>query len=164
MNKENNLKPITNFRISRRNLSHWEYPGSTYFVTYKTAPGFLLNNTQKDIVYRSIIYFEEKKYLLHAFVVMSTHVHMIISPQKISENNYYSLAQIMHSIKSFSANRIRKDLNIINKVWLDEKYERIVRNDDELVEEMSYIVNNPVKDGIVAKPEEYEWLYFRPSG
>ncbi|MBI2850011.1 MAG: hypothetical protein HYX80_03095 [Chloroflexi bacterium] len=50
----------------------------------------------------------------------------------------------MHSIKSYSANRIQKVLHHKEgSVWLDESYDRVVRDDKEYVEKMNYIINNP---------------------
>jgi len=34
-----------------------------------------------------------------------------------------------------------------------------VRDEHELIEKMNYIMNNPVKLGLVENPEDYKWLY-----
>jgi hypothetical protein len=66
----------------------------------------------------------------------------------------------MHSIKSYSANRIQRLLNIQGSVWQDENYDRIIRDEEEYLEKMNYIVNNPLKAMIVENPEDYRWLFF----
>jgi hypothetical protein len=86
---------------------------------------------------------------------------MIVTPEKTNGEGFYGLAQIVHGIKSYSANRIQNETNLKGKIWLDERYDRIIRNDDELSEEMSYIIDNPVKDRIEKMPEDYKWLYHR---
>jgi putative transposase len=164
LKKDTNLKPITEFKVSRRNLPHWEFPGSTYFVTFKTSNNIFLDDKAKDIVLAAIKFHAGKKFTLRTCIVMSNHVHLIITPLEISKDNFYSLGQIMHTIKSYSANRIQSDGGLKNNIWLDEKYDRIIRNHDELMEEMSYIINNPVKDGIVKKPEDHKWLYLENPG
>lgn len=45
------------------------------------------------------------------------------------------------------------------RVWLDENFDRIIRNNHEFWEKMNYIRNNPVKSGIIERPENYKWLY-----
>jgi putative transposase len=160
LSKDSNLKPSKTAMISRRNLPHWEFPGSTYFITFKTAGGCILDDQSKNIVLGCVKHHSSKKYLLYACVVMSSHVHLIFKPLEVSKDSFFGLAQIMHSIKSYSAHRMQKECKIVSNVWLDEKYDRIIRNHDELVEEMSYIINNPVKDGIVKTPEDYKWLYW----
>lgn len=69
----------------------------------------------------------------------------------------------MHSIKSYSANRIQRLLNRRGTVWQDENYDRIVRDDDEYLEKMNYIVNHPLKARLAEKSEDYRWLFFEGS-
>ena len=45
------------------------------------------------------------------------------------------------------------------KLWMDERYDRIVRDEAEFLEKWSYIRNNPVKAGLATNPEDYPWLY-----
>ena len=35
------------------------------------------------------------------------------------------------------------------KVWLDENYDRIIRDNNEFQEKMNYIINNPAKTNLV---------------
>jgi REP element-mobilizing transposase RayT len=83
-----------------------------------------------------------------------------VPPESLGSPEYYSLSQITHSIKSYSANRIQKLLNIKGSIWQDENYDRIVRNENEYVEKVNYIVNNPLKAGLVGKPKDYRWLFY----
>jgi len=48
-----------------------------------------------------------------------------------------------------------------SKVWLDESFDRIIRDEKELLEKMNYIATNPIKTGLVEKPENYKWLIVR---
>lgn len=153
------LKPVKEFRVYRRNLPHWEQPGSIYFITFKTAEGFTLSDAAKNITFDSIKFHADKKYRLRACVVMETHVHIILQPLEENMGAFHSIAQIMHSIKSYSANRIQRLLNKKGNVWLDESYDRIIRDEGEYLEKLNYIVNNPVKAGIVDTPENYRWLF-----
>lgn len=157
------LKPVTEFRVYRRNLPHWEQPGSIYFITFSTTKGVILSDTAKDITFDSIKFHAEKKYRLYAGVVMETHVHLVLQPLQEPGGVFYSIAQIMHSIKSYSANRIQRLLNRKGNIWLGESYDRIVRDDAEFLEKLNYIVNNPVKAGLVAMPEDYRWLLVEGS-
>ena len=117
------------------------------FITFKTANGFILSDEAKDIVFASIKFNDDEKYRLYACVVMETHVYFIMQPLEESAGAFYSIAQIMHSIKSYSAHCIKKILDGKDNVWLDENYDRIVRDDEEYLEKLNYIVSNPVKAG-----------------
>lgn len=161
MKSNSRLKPLEEFRFYKRRLPHYEDPESVYFVTFNTVPNFELKDNIKYIVFDAIRYHADKKYQLHACVIMKSHVHIIICPLKKSKGTSFSLAQIMHSIKSYSAHKINKALDRNDSVWLDENYDRIVRDDDDYVEKMNYVIYNPVKAGLVEKPEDYKWLYYR---
>ena len=169
------LKPVKEFRIYKRNLPHWELPGSVYFITFRTAKDFTLSDSAKDIVLSSFNFHAGKKYKLHTCVIMDTHVHCILQPLEKSGGKapaetsgapgaYYSIAQIMHSIKSYSANRIQRILDVKGRIWQDESYDRIIRNEEEYLEKMNYIANNPLKAMIVEKPEDYRWLFVEGLG
>ena len=160
MKRDSALKPVKEFRTHRRGLPHFEHPGGVYFITFRTVDGCALSDAAKDIVASSIKFHADKKYTPYAFVVMNTHVHCILQPLEQSEGTYYSLAGILHSIKSYSANRIQKELNWKGSIWRNENYDRVVRDDKAFEAEMNYIIGNPVRDGIVENPEDYRWLYW----
>ena len=157
------LKPIAEFRKYKRNLPHWEDPGNVYFVTFNISQELILSDASKDIVFASIEFHAGKKYKLYSCVVMDTHIHLVLQPLSESNGNYFSLASITHSIKSFSANRIQRLLKIKGKIWQDENYDRIVRGDKDFLEFMEYVIRNPVKAGLVDSPESYKWLFYEGS-
>ena len=183
MQSKDRLRPVSQFKVSRRNLPHFELPGSVYFLTFNTANRFILSDSAKDLVLSSFQFQDSKKYVLHGCVVMDDHVHCILKPMEIMIKEqarrpvpqerpvhpekitrlpeYYSLPQITHSIKSYSANRIQKLLNIKGSIWQDENYDRIIRDENEYLEKMKYIINNPLKPGLVGKSEDYKWLFYK---
>lgn len=44
-----------------------------------------------------------------------------------------------------------------NKVWMDEYYDYVIRNEKDMIKHLEYIFNNPVKRGLVESPEKYAW-------
>ena len=118
------LKPAVEFRTYRRNLPHLELPGSVYSLSFRTADRLTLSDSAKDIFLSTFHFHDKKKYHLHACVIMNDHAHCILQSIEINNNSqarrpappslpvrpyeYYSLAQITHSIKSYSANRIQR--------------------------------------------------------
>ena len=46
---------------------------------------------------------------------------------------------------------------------MDESFDHIVRHEGELQEKIEYIRQNAVKRGLVARPEDYGWLWVRES-
>ena len=102
----------------------------------------------------AIRFLDAKKYELLAAVIMDDHVHIIINPKE-------TLSRIMHSIKSFTAHEINKSLNRSGKVWQEESYDRVIRNEKDFFEKMSYIANNPIESNLAKKYEDYRWLYVK---
>ena len=43
------------------------------------------------------------------------------------------------------------------KVWMDEYYDYVIRNEEDLIRHLQYIYNNPVKRGLVETTEQYLW-------
>jgi len=68
---------------------------------------------------------------------MDDHVHVIVQPTT------HALSQILHSWKSFSANRLQRVFKRQGVVWQEESYDRILRNRAELAEKITYVANNP---------------------
>ena len=140
--------------IYRRKLPHWRMEGSVYFVTWRLALGQpVLTPSERSMVVHAIRHFENQRYHLPAYVIMDDHVHVLIFP--LNENR---LHKIVHSWKSFTAARLTKDFSRKAPIWQREYFDRIVRDDDELMEKARYILNNPFARW--SELDEYEWLGF----
>ena len=72
-----------------------------------------------------------------------------------------TLSKIIHSIKSYSSNRINKVLGRKGSFWLHENFDLIIRSEADWQEKVRYIIENPLKKELVDKPESYEWLWVR---
>ena len=112
MNKESWLSILTDFRSSRGYLPHIELPGSWYAANTKTWNGRILSEKDRDIVWKSAFFHDGSKYELDAIVVMPDHFHVILHPLLKNTSGYYSLREISHSIKSYSAMEILKAAGI----------------------------------------------------
>ncbi|MEO6969458.1 MAG: carbamoyl-phosphate synthase large subunit [Chthoniobacterales bacterium] len=90
------------------------------------------------IVADALRHFHCERYVLDRFVVMPNHVHVLLQPL-----GGHSLADILHSWKSFTANALNRSFEQIGEVWMTESYDHIVRDWDELVACRDYIASNP---------------------
>lgn len=89
---------------------------------------------------------------------MPDHIHLLFQPLKKENDTYYSLQEILQPIKSATSHRINKLLGRKGSLWLEESYDRVIRDEKEWQEKYEYIKNNAFKTGLVDKPENYEWL------
>jgi REP element-mobilizing transposase RayT len=90
---------------------------------------------------------------------MPDHVHLILSPLRDCEGWLFSLPEIMRLIKGRSANRVNQLMGRSGPVWQDESFDHVLRGNESLAEKVEYVCANPVRQGLVARAEEYPWLW-----
>ena len=111
---------------------------------------FLKDPKIAAMVQDALLFHDQKKYRLTAWVVMPNHGHMLCTPR-----SGYNLAQIMHSIKSFTASDANKVLRRAGHFWQKEYFDRYIRNARHFAKVVAYIENNPVKANLCEKPEDW---------
>ncbi|MCL6508545.1 MAG: DUF1156 domain-containing protein, partial [Bryobacteraceae bacterium] len=139
---------------SRRNLPHLETAGATYFVTFRCREKLTMPPEARAIALSAIRHWDGSRIALDAAVVMPDHAHLMF---RIMDGS--RLGQVLHSIKSFSANKINALLGRSGAFWLDENFDHIVRHAAEWEEKFQYIRQNPVKRGLADSPDAYPYLY-----
>ncbi|TVQ59408.1 MAG: hypothetical protein EA379_11200 [Phycisphaerales bacterium] len=140
--------------IHRRNLPHWQKGGSAYFVTFRLATS-TLTDAERRTVMDACAHWHGDRARIHLITVMPDHVHMILSPVERSPGEWWSLQEIIHSVKSFSAHEIQKLRGESGPLWQTEYFDRLLRDADEFVEKWNYMLNNPVKARLCEKPGDY---------
>ena len=90
-------------------------------------------------------------YVLHAYVVMPNHVHLLFEPR-------VALRRIAGGIKGVSARDANATLARTGKpFWQDESFDHWIRNGAQMERTRNYIEHNPVKAGLAKHPEEWQW-------
>jgi len=140
-------------KITRRRLPHWEIDGAVYFITFRVAHGSL-SASEMSIVLDHAKIKDGEFYDLYAAVILPDHVHIILKPY-----SGYGLKGIMKGLKGTSARQINKARNSNGSLWQDEWFDRIMRDEDELLEKQQYMLNNSVKNGLAEDGLEYPWFY-----
>ncbi len=95
---------------------------------------------------------------------MPDHVHLIFTPLldgAILE--VVSLARVTKAIKGASAHLINRRLGRRGTVWQEESFDRVLRFSEKLDEKVEYVLNNPVRRGLVVNHEDYRWLWVPAS-
>ncbi len=147
----------TQLVITARNLPHWQRGGHSYFVTFRLAEGSL-SPKERSRVLSACRHWDGERLELHAAVVMPDHVHLVLSPFEKSPAEWWSLADLLHSIKSFTGHQIAKSRGTPGRIWQDESYDRIIRH-DEYAETMSYVLENPVRARLVERWMDYPFTW-----
>ena len=90
-------------------------------------------------------------YHLHAYVVMPNHVHLLVGPNA-------PLERITTALKTFTARRINKILGRTGRqFWQHESFDHWVRNEEEFSRIAAYVEQNPVRAGLVKRPQDWPW-------
>jgi putative transposase len=153
------FQPVQSFQVSRRNLPHWQEPGRVYFITWRCMKGRILSSEERTIVMDTLRHWDGVKWTVYVAVVLPDHVHILAQPLARGEGRAFDLAEIIHSVKSFSSQNINRLGGISGSLWQDERYDRIIRDEAEFLEKWQYIRNNPVKTDLAQTSETYPWLY-----
>ncbi len=132
------VSPVTpNLRVTRRNLPHWQQGGATYFITFRVKQG-KLSAQERKIVLDACLFWHNRKWDLDAVVVLLDHVHLLARPLPCGKNRWYSLGEVLHGVKSFTAHQINRRRKRTGSIWLDESYDRMVRDEAEFKEKLFY--------------------------
>jgi len=118
-----------------------------------TGPRYLSQPAIARLVVEALHYGQAslRHYTLHAFVVMTNHVHLLITPQ-------VALPKLLRSLKGITAKRPNQILGLTGQAfWQEEGYDRWVRDGKEFDRLRAYIEQNPVRAGLVKAPEHYPW-------
>jgi REP element-mobilizing transposase RayT len=151
--------------------------GKLYYVTI-TVVGWIDVFTRKEYVYElieNIKYCQKNKGLeLYAYVIMSNHIHLIAKSTEVPLNS------LLGNFKSFTSKQliklIEENSGESRKEWMlrmfkfygkgnsqNEEYQ-FWQNGNHPIElwsaaviqqKINYLHNNPVKQGIVAHPQDY---------
>jgi putative transposase len=102
---------------------------------------------------RSLEFCKEKyEALLSGYVLMPSHIHLLIFIDGSK------LPDFMRDFKKYVSQKVAKDLRLgVSTVWRPRYDTVAIYSDDVFRTKLEYIHNNPVKSGLVGKPEDWEW-------
>ena len=157
-------KPADDALNFRRRLPHFERPWAIYAVTIGTKLRRGLSPNARTIVLNALRHFHNTRYELFAACVMPDHVHVLMQPwpkENDAKGNvvFWSLSDLLHSIKSFSAHQMNKLEHKTGGFWEEERFDRYVRSDRDLQEKFHYILRNPWDAGVAGPNENYPWVW-----
>ncbi len=105
-----------------------------------------------EIVEDTLLHFDGERYALSAWVVMSNHVHTVVTPLPD-----HSLPGIMHAWKSFTAHEANRVLGRRGAFWHREYFDRFIRDARHFEAAVSYVEHNPVSAGLCGTPAEWDF-------
>ena len=130
---------------------------SCYFITGSTfQKRNILQSERMAGLFVDALLHCRQKYLLHEFVVMPEHCHLLITPQE-------SLERAMRLIKGGFSFRAKRELGFLHEIWQPSFYNRRVRDAEEYFAFREYIRQNPRKRGLAGKAGDYRYSSAKPG-
>ncbi len=159
-------------RVTKRCKRH-DLPGHTHELTfscYRSRPFLSVDRTCRWLAEAIDKARRQHDFSLWAYVFMPNHVHLVIHPR----TKQYSISQVLKAIKTpvgYNATRYLKQNNPAGlerlatgqqyrkyRFWQKGGgYDRDIKCTDTLIQCVTYIHNNPIRQGLVEKAED--WLY-----
>jgi putative transposase len=129
-----------------------------FFVTVRLCRG-LSPFTEREFQLILACFEESRRRLgfaLCGYVLMPDHWHALLWP-----TYPLTVSRVVQDIKYVSARRINRLHSRRGPVWQHQFWERFVRHKKELSERFDYMHFNPVRRGLVKRPEEWRWSSWR---
>jgi REP element-mobilizing transposase RayT len=146
----------------RRKLPHCQPAGRRLFITFRKNSRDPFPPDARQAMLQHCLYDHGKRYQLHAAVVMPDHVHLLLTPLRDEKGWPYGLPAILKALKGTSARSINKLSGSCGPVWQEESFDHVLRSQESFAEKLEYIRQNPVRRGLVRKPDDYPWLWVEP--
>ncbi|MGA9545195.1 MAG: transposase [Candidatus Sulfotelmatobacter sp.] len=123
----------------------------TFFVTsvtWQRVPIFRVETRARLLVEVLLGYRDQGKYLLHEFVVMPDHIHLLLTPAR-----EVSLEKSVQFIKGGYSYRLRKVEKI--QVWQESFTNHRIPDAEDYERHCEYVRMNPVRAGLVREAAAY---------
>jgi putative transposase len=141
-------------------LTHRTAAGSTYFITtdaWQKRSVFQVTETAEIVVQRILACRDNGSYLLHEFVLMPDHLHLLITP-----GYEMSLEKAIQLIKGGSSFLINKSRGAKMEIWQSGFHDWTIRDGVDFEAKAQYIRANPVVAKLVERCED--WGFGSASG
>jgi putative transposase len=117
-------------------------------VTWQRLPIFRVESRARLLIEVLLEYRDQEKYLLHEFVVMPDHIHVLLTPA-----DEISVERAVQFIKGGYSYRLRKVERI--QVWQESFTNHRIRDAEDYERHRDYVRRNPVRARLVRDAAAY---------
>ena len=101
-------------------------------------------------------YREKYEFSLYSYSILPNHFHVLIQTTEAGP-----ISKIMHGMDTAYAMYVNRKYDRCGHVFQDRFHGSLVDSDEYFLEVMRYIDMNPVRAGLVKRPEDYRWSSHR---
>ncbi|MFD1467978.1 transposase [Hymenobacter caeli] len=125
------------------------------------GPTWLRQAAVAQVVAEALHFRHGRDYTLWAYCIMANHVHLLVSPIGADGQRFY---RVLQSLKARTARRCNELIGGTGDAfWQPESYDHYVRNTAEMDRIIAYVLNNPVKAGLVDDWTQWPHTYLNPD-
>jgi putative transposase len=130
----------------------------TYFVTSDTweRRALFLTESWARLFFKTLLSHRCESYLLHEFVLMPDHFHLLITP-------LIALERAIQLIKGGFSFRAKKELASNMEIWRRGFADHRIRDAEDYDKHLHYIHLNPVKKQLCEQSSEYKYSSAYPG-
>jgi putative transposase len=142
------------FLVMPRGLIRYHHTGNFHFLTFSCFHRLphLGTAAARDLFEDALERTRRRyRFVVAGYVAMPEHVHLLLG-----EPRRGTVADVIHALKLSVVLR-RKE----RPFWQARYYDFNVRTTEKRVEKLRYMHRNPVKRGLVGKPEDWRWSSFQ---
>ena len=133
--------------------------GHYYFLSSATAernPIFQRHQEAANIVLETVQFISARnQFRTDAVVIMPDHIHFAGC---LLEN---SISAVMNQLKSYTANRILEITGLPGPIWQRGFHDHLLRNNEDYRLRLRYLLENPVRAGLVDDYRHYPYFWSR---
>jgi len=127
-----------------------------YLITIcsKDKKPLFINDKLNRLIVETLV--KEKKktgYKIFVYCLMPNHLHLLLAPFA----KEISISRFIGAFKS-KTTRVAWNFGISGKLWQGRFHDRVVRKQEDLKTIGQYILDNPVRKGLVSKWQDYKFL------
>jgi putative transposase len=136
----------------RPTREHATNTGHTYMITSATwgRRALFSNDSWARLLIDTLYHYRGSAYLLHEFVVMPDHIHVLLTPKT-------SLEKVVQFIKGGVSYLVKKELGSNMEVWQKGFSDHRIRDAQDYGRHVLYIRENPVRGNLCPRTEEFQY-------
>ena len=136
----------------RPTREHATNTGRTYVITSATwgRRSLFSKDQWARLLVETLHHYRGSAYLLHEFVVMHDHIHVLLTPKT-------SLEKAVQFIKGGFSFRAKKELGSNMEIWQKGFSDHRIRDEDDYLRHIGYIRENPVRKHLCKRADEFPY-------
>ena len=123
------------------------------FCTFNRSHVFVEHDVVTAVLQQMLRTSDEERFAIRAYCFMRDHVHLVVE----GLDDRSDLRRWVKVAKQRAAYVCRKQFGVMC-LWQEGYHERVLRSDETTGTVVRYVLNNPVRAGLVTRAEDYPFL------